>query len=126
MLMRDMTESERETVRKMNDFWTPDGAELVELFDATLDSVGLFRMPDGEMKLKVLGEPDHPDVIQMLADKISLYERLQAETERFRGIARVALGLQRDDDRPWYCGTCGTAFADSQPHCPACGHHAQT
>lgn len=89
----------------------------------------LYRiLPDGEPRLYVLdGVHVTPGrLMEAIDERLAAYRKAIADTDRFRGIARVALGLQTDDDSPWYCGGCGLSFADSQPVCPACGHHART
>ena len=72
MLMADMTESERETVRDLNKFWLPEGAELLELVDVLWNpAVALIRMPDGTVNLTMLGDDDPDDVPGMLEERIA-------------------------------------------------------
>lgn len=128
MLMCDMTETERETVRQMSRHYLPVGAELLELTPLLWSGwecdhdMSLIRLRDGTVRLHVVaGVAGNGDPLQMLDDRISAYKIAIDETERFRGIAKAALGLQKDDDSPWACPSCGIHFYDSQPHCPACG-----
>lgn len=133
MLMADMTESERETVRRMNDCWfAEEGTQLLEIVDMLWcgwecdHAMALIRTPDGKVRLKVLGGTDHPDnrdPVGMLEKRIAAYQTAIEETRRFLGIARTALRLPHPEG--WNCGSCGRHFHDEQAVCPACGAEAE-
>lgn len=101
MLMADMTESERRTVRQMNVHWLPEGAELLEIVAILWSGwecdhgMALVRMPGGVVRLHLVAgvsHPDNADPIGMLEERIGAYEAAVGETRRFLEIARAALG----------------------------------
>jgi hypothetical protein len=97
MLMADMTESERRTVRDLNKFWIPEGAELLELVDVL--SVALLRMPDGSVRVTRLGDDGDDET----RDPLRELEDLVAEVRWFLDIAlsQIALSiLARAPDVP--------------------------
>lgn len=126
MLMADMTESERETVRDLHRHGIPEGTEMVEFLPVLwhgLRDIALIRMPDGSHGLTVLEGmwmPDDVSTIEVLEDRLAVYDQAINETRRFLGIARAALG-QTDPDNGWACPSCGIQFGDPQPVCPDCG-----
>lgn len=109
MLMADMTESERETVRLMNRVYLPEGAELIEIVDMLWSgwecdhAMALIRTPDGEVRLKVLAGTDHPDnrdPFALLEKQVATYLAAAEETQRFLDIARERLALATLDLAP--------------------------
>lgn len=143
MLMCDMTDGERESVRELNRFWLPEAAELVELLP--LQSLALLRMPDGNMRVSRLGDEPDPTV-----DLLAELERQVREMGRFLAIARGEKALEyldvgiSDEGTDievvlakaldiveaagarvgWTCPSCRLRFGDPQPVCPACGSDA--
>lgn len=91
MLMADMSESERQTMRELCAPALPVGVELLE----TREGVALVWHPDGRAELVALhGLPGVIDGLlspEGLEHRAAAHERLAGELRRFANIARQEL-----------------------------------
>lgn len=96
MLMADMTEGERKSLRSMYASAVPEGVELIE----TLDGMALIRHPDARVELVALH--GQPGVLDGILTPGGLDHRA-AELHRFASIARLEMAvsiIERGPDVP--------------------------
>ncbi len=88
MLMTDMTEDQRRTVRELSALALPPGVELLEFSNA----IALIRQADDSVKLIAMhGLDDIKLSPEGLMQRAHEYDRAASEMRRFARIARAAL-----------------------------------